>query len=307
MSVFNGAHYLREAVESVLNQTFTDFEFIIIDDASGDATSDILHEYSDPRIVRLRNEENLGLARSLNRGVSIACGEYIARQDADDVSLPQRLAQQVAYLDAYPRTGFVGTTAIWMDATGEALQVWQQPTGNPQIQERLLWYCCLMHGSVMMRRQALAEVGGRYAEDMRTGQDYDLWLRMSEKWDVAILPEPLYRYRWHENMATKMRSQEQTANAQQALARALRRRTALGWALVLSPLSKPPVWTARYSRREWADRFLWWAAGARAMGRGYPQRFAAFSFLLNPVNPNWWSFMRGVSRRKLRQYLDVAL
>jgi len=307
MSVYNGARYVRQAIDSILNQTFTDLELIVVNDGSTDDTARILASYTDERLVLLENESNIGLTRSLNKALRIARGEYIARQDADDFSLPERLARQVAYLEAHPRTGFMGTTAIWIDETGKTLQVWHQPTTNPEIQERLLWYCPLMHGSVMMRRRALAEVGGKYTEDMRTGQDYDLWLQMSEKWDVAVLPEPLYGYRWHEDMATKVHRQEQMANAQQALARALKRRTLLGRALVLKPLHTAPAWTARYSRREWADRFLWWAAGARAIGRGYPQRFALFSFLLNPANPQWWSFMRGVLERKLGRLMDAGV
>ncbi len=301
MSVYNGTPHLREAMESVLSQTFADLQFIVIDDASDDATPEILNEYTDPRIVRLHNDENLGLARSLNRGLSLAQGEYIARQDADDISLPQRLERQVAYLKTHPRTGLVGTTAIWIDETGKPLQIWQQPTTNDQIQERLLCYCCVMHGSVMIRRQALAEVGG-YAEDMRTAQDYDLWLRISEKWDVGILPEPLYCYRWHGRMATKLHGEEQAANARLVLLQAVRRRLSLGYRLVFAPPGKAPAWVQRYSRSEWGHRFLWWAAGARAVGQGYPQRFAAISFLLNPKNPDWWSLMRGVVARKLSGY-----
>ncbi len=299
LAVYNGARYLSEAIESILAQTFADWEFIIIDDASKDATPEVLNRYTDPRIVRLHNDKNLGLARSLNRGLSLARGEYIARQDADDVSLPQRLAQQVAYLEVEPRTGLVGTTAIWTNEAGETSEIWQQPINNAQIQERLLQYCCFMHGSVMMRRQALTEVGGGYAEDMRTAQDYDLWLRISEQWDVAILPEPLYCYRWHSNMTTKLYREEQTANARLALLRALKRRLSLGYRLVFSPLSKTPDWVQRYSRAEWGHRFLWWAAGARSVRQGYPQRFAVISFLLHPGNPEWWSFMRGVVTRKL--------
>lgn len=301
MSVYNGADYLDQAVESILAQTYAGFEFIIIDDASSDATPQVLCKYGDRRIIRLRNQSNLGLARSLNRGLAVARGQYIARQDADDTSLPQRLAMQVAYLESQPRNGLVGTTASWIDADGKELQVWCTPTRNHLLQEDLLRYCPIMHGSVMMRRAALAEVGGQYTEAFRTGQDYDLWLRMSERWDVAVLPDVLYRYRWHEGMASKQRQAEQSANARQALMNAVSRRLTLGRSLVRRPLGQVPAWTERYSRGEWADRFLWWAAGARSVGQGYPIQFARVSFLLNPSSRGWWSFVVSVAGRKLRR------
>lgn len=301
MSVYNGADYLDQAVESILGQTWDDFEFIVADDASTDGTPEMLARFDDPRIVRLRNDANLGLARSLNRGLAVARGRYIARQDADDVSLPQRLALQVAYLENHPRVGLVGATASWIDDAGRELQIWRQPTQNALLQETLLRYCPIMHGSVMMRRTALDEVGGQYTGTFRTGQDYDLWLRMSERWDVAVLEDVLYRYRWHEGMASQQRQTEQSANARQALLDALARRADLGRSLVRYPFVRLPAWTERYSRPEWADRFLWWAAGARLVGQGYPAQFARCSFVLNPVSHVWWSFGTGVVGRKLRR------
>ncbi len=111
MAVFNGEQYLQEAIESILRQTFDNFEFVIIDDGSTDKTVEILNRFSDERIKRLTNESNIGLTRSLNRGIRFSRGEYIVRQDADDVSLPERLAKQVAYLDAHSMVGLVGTSA----------------------------------------------------------------------------------------------------------------------------------------------------------------------------------------------------
>lgn len=300
MAVYNGVDYLDQAVESILGQTWRDFEFIVVDDASTDDTPQMLAQYEDPRIVRLRNDANLGLARSLNRGLSRARGRYIARQDADDASLPDRLAKQVAFLNSHPRAGLVGATASWIDDAGNELRVWRTPTDNDRLQEDLLRYCPIIHGSVLLRRTAMGEVGGQYTDAFRTGQDYDLWLRMSERWDVAVLVDVLYRYRWHEGMASKQRQAEQAANARQALMNAVARRAVLGRSLA-KPLERPLAWTSRYSRREWADRFLWWAAGARFVGQGYPAQFARCSLLLNPLNRNWWSFAAGVAGRKLKR------
>lgn len=304
LSVYNGAAYIDEAVKSILAQTWTEFEFIVIDDASTDATPYLLSKYDDARIVRLRNDANLGLAASLNRGLAIARGRYVARQDADDASLPDRLALQVAYLESHTRVGIVGVTSSWIDNYGQELKVWRTPTDNARLQEHLLYYCPIIHGSVMMRRAALDEVGGQYTEDFRTGQDYDLWLRMSERWDVAILEDVLYRYRWHEGMASKQRQAEQSKNARQALENAIARRSELGRSLVRAPLARPPAWTNRYSRCEWADRYLWWAAGVRAVGQGYSTEFACYSLLLNPSNRVWWSFASGVVGRKLKRRAD---
>ena len=118
MSVLNGAEFLRPAVASILNQTFTDFEFIIIDNASTDATADILDSYRDPRIVRVRNGNILTLTESLNKGLVLARGVYVARQDADDISAPARLERQLAILDTQPDALLVGTHARMIDETG---------------------------------------------------------------------------------------------------------------------------------------------------------------------------------------------
>jgi len=301
LAVYNGYQYLHLAIESILKQTFTNFEFIIINDGSTDSTAQIISNYHDPRIVVLHNSFNLGLAKSLNRGILISRGEYIARQDADDFSSPKRLKTQVELLDSRLKVGFIGTTSIWIDEHGMQKEIWRQPTDNPQIQDRLLWYCCLVHGSIMMRRKSLVEVGGLYNECMRTGQDYDLWLKMSEKWDVAVIPEPFYFYRRHEKMASRVRLQEQNQNAKMALDNALIRRKILGLSLIFPFPNPPPAWSKRYSRREWSDRFIWWAAGARAVKNGYPLFFMIISFLIDPGNPRWWSFIGGVFRRKLNK------
>ncbi len=116
MPLYNAARYLRPAIESILNQTYTDFEFIIVDDCSTDETPAILDSYPDPRIVRLRNPQNLGIVGALNRGLEAARGQYIARMDGDDIALAERFAQQVAWLDAHPNIGLCsGCAAFYRD------------------------------------------------------------------------------------------------------------------------------------------------------------------------------------------------
>ena len=195
MSVYNGQRHVAEAVESILGQTFTDFEFIVINDGSTDGTGDVLDGYDDPRL-HLVTQANQGLTRSLNRAIQLSRGRYIARMDADDVSLPTRLEKQVAWLDAHPRLGVLGTAVRVIDDWGEIVPEEGQPktiTGTEAIARRLFieGTNALIHGSVMMRREAVERAGG-YREVFEYSQDYDLWLRIVEHYEVDNLPEVLY-------------------------------------------------------------------------------------------------------------------
>ena len=195
MSVYNGERYLREAVESILNQTFTDFEFIIIEDGSTDATPRILRSYSDSRIVLVDNQENLGLTRSLNEGLVLAQGEYVARMDADDISLPHRLEKQVAFLERHPKVGIVGSACQVVDASGRRQGLNHAPTRDLQIRWVSLLNNPFWHPTVIMRRDVLLRNGLSYDEAFQTAQDYDLWTRMLKCTYGANLIEPLVRYR----------------------------------------------------------------------------------------------------------------
>ncbi|PKN13217.1 MAG: hypothetical protein CVU69_02635 [Deltaproteobacteria bacterium HGW-Deltaproteobacteria-4] len=219
MSVYNGERYLREAVDSILRQTFTDFEFIIINDGSTDGTREILESYQDERIV-LIHQENMGLTKSLNKGIALARGKYIARQDADDFSLPERFATQVSFLDRECDISMVGSAVQVVDKSGEVLTTFKNPTGSSEIKEILKKYNCFWHGSVMFRRECLTSVGC-YNERFGTAQDYDLWLRYSEKLNLANLPEPFYAYRVSPEAITfkKIVSQHRLANLARRLAR----------------------------------------------------------------------------------------
>jgi cellulose synthase/poly-beta-1,6-N-acetylglucosamine synthase-like glycosyltransferase len=197
MSVYNGERYLAEAIESILAQTFPDFEFIIIDDGSTDSTPDILNRYDDARIVLVRNQENIGLTRSLNRGIRMAHGDYVARQDADDVALPERLAAQVSFLDEHPGIGVVGTWVAYIDENGRPIKIIRTPASPALIRWLLLFGTCLMHSSVLIRRSCLEGVAV-YRSEILYAQDYDLWIRLSAKTRLANLPEILQQMRVHE-------------------------------------------------------------------------------------------------------------
>ena len=211
MSV-HGARYLRDSVNSILTQTFGSFEFIIVDDGSTDDTWSILSAYAacDARLVLLRNEHNIGYTRSLNRGLSAARGALIARQDADDISMPERLAQQVAFLEANPEVGLVASQVQVIDADGSpvAQEMFTGRLDNDGIQQQLLEHCCLCHGSVMFRRACLDAVG-LYDERLEPAEDYDLWLRMAEVTRLAKLPDKLFCYRRHADSVSFKRAADQ--------------------------------------------------------------------------------------------------
>jgi glycosyltransferase involved in cell wall biosynthesis len=206
MSVYNGAPYLREAVDSALGQSYADFEFVIVDDGSTDDSPRILASLRDPRITVIR-QENQGLAAGLNRGLRDARGELIARQDQDDVSLPGRFARQVAYMDAHPRTGLLGGHAEVVEADGSPGYVRPQPTDPAVLKWHLMFDNPFVHSSVMIRRGALEDVG-LYTTDPRRQppEDYELWMRIAARWDLANLPDVVLRYR--EVAGSMMRSAE---------------------------------------------------------------------------------------------------
>jgi len=211
MSVYNGARYLQQSVNSILHQSFRDFEFIIINDKSTDNTSDILHAYDDQRIRIIDNEENIGLTASLNKGLQECRGAYIARMDADDYSLPQRLQSQVAFLDAHPKVGLCSGWRI--EDNGKKQRPFMPPCDDEQIRvELLLEGNVLGHPAVMLRKNVLEEHSLSYDEHFSSSQDYDLWVRMSAFTRLAILPEFLIIYRIHNDTVTTKSGVKQAEN-----------------------------------------------------------------------------------------------
>jgi hypothetical protein len=197
MSVFNGERFLREAVESILNQTLRDFEFIIIDDGSTDDTASILDSYvrTDPR-VQVFHQENRGMVESLNRGCGLARGKYIARMDADDIAFPDRLERQLAYLERHPEIAVLGAAFEVIEASGRRLSTIVRPATDQELRKVLKTQTCFQHSTVVMRREAFFAVKG-YRKAFRRNDDYDLFLRMLERYQGANLPEPLLYYRVH--------------------------------------------------------------------------------------------------------------
>ena len=195
LPVFNGAAYLRESVESILGQRYDDFELIIIDDGSCDDSAQIIQSINDPRI-RFYRQSNRGLPATLNRAIELASGEFLARQDQDDVSVPHRLDKQVSYLRAHLRCALVGTWAEIVAGTEKTGRAHRHAEDNHALQFDLLFDNPFVHSSVMLRKSAVQEVGMYTVDPSRQPpEDYELWSRLSRKWEVANIPEILHMYR----------------------------------------------------------------------------------------------------------------
>lgn len=197
MAVYNGERFLRQAIDSILSQTYTDFEFIVVNDGSTDSTCDILASYQqvDQRL-RPYDQENRGLIASLNTGCGLAQGKYIARMDADDISLPERLVRQVRHADAHPEIGVLGTWVEYIDECGAPRGTWRMPTSPGVVAWYLLFGNCLAHPSVLMRRDVIGQMGC-YCPEALYAEDYDLWRRLRSVTHLANLPDVLLCLRRH--------------------------------------------------------------------------------------------------------------
>ncbi|MBE7382499.1 MAG: glycosyltransferase [Leptolyngbya sp. SIO1E4] len=214
MSVYNGSlDYLRESIDSILNQSFSDFEFIIIDDCSSDDTESTLKQYlsRDDRIYVLRNAQNIGLTKSLNKGLNLARGEYVARQDADDISMPSRFEKQVAWLTRHPETALVSSEIQRIKPNGTLGNVSQRACSSDLLPWHLLFHNHLGgHSQVMFRRQPVLDLGG-YNEAYRYSQDYELWCRLAKVGNLDVLPDVLLHQRFHGTSISANKRSEQSA------------------------------------------------------------------------------------------------
>lgn len=213
-----------EAVESILNQSVADFEFIIIDDGSSDGTPAILayYEKSDGRVRSFR-QENRGLIESLNRGCALARGKYIARMDADDIAIRDRLARQVAFMENNPEVGVLGGAVNIIDAAGKSLSISANPTGDGQIRSILFSECPFWHPTVVMRKEAFVAVGG-YRKNMVDAEDYDLWLRIADHFGLDNLKAVVLQYRLHPFQVTVRKCRQVALSSLAARAAAVVRR-----------------------------------------------------------------------------------
>jgi glycosyltransferase involved in cell wall biosynthesis len=220
MAVYNERPYLETAVRSILNQTFEDFEFIIVDDGSTDGSGEVLDrfEQNDDRI-RLVHQENRGVIASLNRGLDMARGKYVARMDGDDISRPERFERQVAFLEDNPEIGVLGTQVDKIDADGNVREGWNRslPTDPDILAWRLLFSNCLHNPTVMMRHALLERLEG-YAEWARHMEDRELWARAVLETRLENLPDALLKFRRHQGSVTVKRREEQIRRCTKAVA-----------------------------------------------------------------------------------------
>ena len=200
MSVYNGMPYLKNAIDSILQQTFSDFEFLIFDDASTDGTSQVLAQYAlkDKRIKIITNDRNYGLGTNLAKGVEMAQTPWIARMDADDIAFPNRLELQLDYIINHPSVSVLGGYAIDIDGQGKTVSERKVPTCDRQI-KKLVWTNPFIHGTVLLHRESILKVGS-YSNQLAKRQDYELWFRCTKAdLQFANLPTPLIYYRFTDN------------------------------------------------------------------------------------------------------------
>ncbi|MFC3747763.1 glycosyltransferase family 2 protein [Paenibacillus sp. GCM10012306] len=193
MPVYNNAIYLQEAVNSILLQTLSDLELIIIDDGSTDGSAGIIHEIQDTRVKKIFHAENMGIVTSLNQGLDLAQGQYIARIDSDDIAALNRLDVQAYFMDQNPTIDICGTGYT----TNYLGPVKLNPMYHEEIKVWLLFNCCILHPSVMMRSSSIDRLGIRYDHNYPHAEDYELWNRLTSSAQLANIPHNLMYYRPH--------------------------------------------------------------------------------------------------------------
>ncbi len=244
MVVRNADRFLAEAIESILGQTFTEFEFIIVDFGSSDNSKPIISRYAamDPR-VKLHEISNCSLGEARNAGSSLAQGQYIAMMDADDIAVPERLMWQIEFMLKSPRVGLLGGEMEWIDATGKSLFIGHLPRDDREIRSNLTVRNCFAQPTVLIRKEAFTLVGG-YRAVFAQAEDYDLWLRIQEHFDCANLGRVLLKYRIHSYQLTTRKRNQQTLCSLAARASALSRRQGNPDPLASVPEITPAVLTA---------------------------------------------------------------
>jgi len=198
MPVYNGEEYLKEAIDSILNQTYTDFEFIILNDGSTDKTEEIILSYGDPRIVYIKNEQNLQIVKTLNKGILRAKGKYIARMDADDISLPKRFEKQLHFMEENSNIDICGS---WLETFGDYNQIWKPPSQHNKIKVNLLFNSAIMHPTIFAKRTFFSDL--KYNESMVGAEDYELWVRSIDMYHFSNIPFVLLKYRIHSSKTDK--------------------------------------------------------------------------------------------------------
>lgn len=209
MPVYNGELYVRKAIDSLLKQTFTDFELIIINDGSTDRSMEIIESFNDPRILIIKNIKNTGLSAVRNQGLSAARCEFIAILDCDDIALPERLYTQKHFLDNHPSIGLLGTAVDLIDETGKKKGVrWKSEMTVDELRIALLFHNRFAQSSIMLRKSILRQE--IYREGYAPAEDYDLWLRLAKNAQIQNIPTVYTLYRVHEKGSSQQQKEKQT-------------------------------------------------------------------------------------------------
>lgn len=220
MPVYNGEKHIGQAIDSVLSQSFRDFELIVIDDGSTDKSAEVVGSYSDKRICYVANPTNLGLAGARNRAIDVSNGDYLAWLDCDDISLPSRLLKQVALLDEHPNVGLCGT---WVRTLGlESEKVWRYASDPRFLRARMLFDDPVATSAAMIRRSCIAGDALRFDVRFPPAEDYDLWERISRTNEVRNIPEVLTLYRIHSGQISTAKREQQSKSIWEIQSRLLR-------------------------------------------------------------------------------------
>jgi glycosyltransferase involved in cell wall biosynthesis len=207
LPAYNAEKYIKTAIKSILNQTFTEFELLIINDGSTDKSVNIIETFKDKRIQLIHNPANLGLIKTLNKGIDLTKGKYIARMDADDIAMPERLEKQLLFLEKNPEYALVGTQANFIFGDKLSNTLFSMETNSEILPVLSLFSCPFIHPSVMIKTNILKEF--YYNEGFTTAEDYELWTRILKKYPCANLPESLLQYRIHDNNISTTQNDKQ--------------------------------------------------------------------------------------------------
>ncbi|MGH8676596.1 MAG: glycosyltransferase family 2 protein [Burkholderiales bacterium] len=308
--VFNGGRFLRSAIESVLRQTFADFELLVIDDGSTDGSADIVRSFSDPRIRLLQLPTNKGLVFAVNLGLREARAPLVARLDADDLAMPERLERQLAFLDANPPIAVVGSWVALIDETDRAFMTSKFPVAPQEIYRALLVQNCLNHSCATFRKAAVESVGGYRALSAGHPEDYDLWLRLAERFELANLPEVLGCYRIHPAQITQRNYVRQRAAGNTLRYAAAVERHRLGRLDNPVPYAPPGLLTRlRGEESTSGSDCIGWSQVYRTMGRpGSALGFSVRACVRSPLTLRSWkaallALLDALVPRRVRQSL----
>lgn len=207
MPVYNAEQYLSQALDSIVSQSFEDWELILINDGSTDRSESIIMDYDDERIFYIKNPVNLKLIKTLNKGIDYCGGQYIARMDADDICHPDRLKRQVEFLDSHPQVLMCGTAATVIDNSRKKTGNIHNLTSDDYLQINLMFSPSFIHPSMMIRTEVLKQ--NKYDEAYKHVEDYDLWCRIAKLGKVANIDDELLQYRWHDSNVSVLNSEVQ--------------------------------------------------------------------------------------------------